>query len=199
MEDISNLAKEIEGVINEREKIINYNNDSILETSIFYENFFLFHIIKKLFLKDEFENNKKMAKFISERMTFYDRYEIIKAFAKDNSIKIVSNNDFEFFIQMRNKIAHQLSEINGYDIINKELKVNFGGEVITWKEYLEKIERWTEISYKIAEFAKDVYHFINISELKKLIILKYCEFDKNSTIRKCSLLLEEPDGKLHVL
>lgn len=29
MEDISNLAKEIEGVINEREKIINYNNDSI--------------------------------------------------------------------------------------------------------------------------------------------------------------------------
>lgn len=173
MEDISNLAKEIEGVINEREKIINYNNDSILETSIFYENFFLFHIIKKLFLKDEFE--------------------------KDNSIKIVSNNNFEFFIQMRNKIAHQLSGINGYDIINKELKVNFGGEVITWKEYLEKIERWTEISYKIAEFAKDVYHFINISELKKLIILKYCEFDKNSTIRKCSLLLEEPDGKLHVL
>lgn len=93
MEDISNLAKEIEGVINEREKIINYNNDSILEISIFYENFFLFHIIKKLFLKDEFE--------------------------KDNSIKIVSNNDFEFFIQMRNKIAHQLSEINGYDIVYK--------------------------------------------------------------------------------
>lgn len=93
MEDISNLAKEIEGVINEREKIINYNNDSILETSNFYENFFLFHIIKKLFLKDEFE--------------------------KDNSIKIVSNNDFEFFIQMRNKIAHQLSEINGYDIVYK--------------------------------------------------------------------------------
>lgn len=64
MEDISNLAKEIEGVINEREKIINYNNDSILET-------------------------------------------------------------------------------------------------------------------------------INISELKKLIILKYCEFDKNSTIRKCSLLIKK--------
>ena len=42
MEDISNLAKEIEGVINEREKIINYNNDSILETSIIIFNFFIY-------------------------------------------------------------------------------------------------------------------------------------------------------------
>ena len=44
-----NIEKEIAKNFEKKEKIIEHNNTLILEATIFYENIFLFYIIKKYF------------------------------------------------------------------------------------------------------------------------------------------------------
>ena len=135
-----------------------------------------------------------MYKFICERMTFSDRYEIIKEFAKNNNIKTISNTDFEFFIKIRNIIAHRITGIREYNINNRETVVSFGEELINWKEYVEKIKKWAEISYKIAEFSENVYHFVNDSKNDSIIFFKYYKYNKDCVLMKHELVLQEPGG-----
>ena len=189
-----NIEKEIAKNFEKKEKIIEHNNTCILEATIFYENIFLFYIIKKIFLNENFEKNKKMYKFICERMTFSDRYEIIKEFVKNNNIKTISNTDFEFFIKIRNIIAHRITGIREYNINNRETVVSFGEELINWKEYVEKIKKWAEISYKIAEFSENVYHFVNDSKNDSIIFFKYYKYNKDCVLMKHELVLQEPGG-----
>lgn len=195
-DDNSNISCEFENTIKlfeRRRKIIEYNNTCILEIAIFYENFFFFEIIKKIFFTENFDNNQKMNKFIIERMSFADRYEIIKELAKEQNIKTVSNSDFEFFIKIRNQIAHNLSSVNSYNFETNETFVSFGGKSITWDEYLKKIEKWADISYKIAEFTKKVFQIIN-NNRNLIIFFRYCKLIGSCALVKCTLLLKEPEG-----
>lgn len=197
----SNIPCEFENVVKlfeRRRKIIEYNNTCILQTTIFYENFFFYEIIKKIFFTEKFNNNKKMNKFIIERMNFSDRYEIIKEYAKEQNIKPVSNSDFEYFIKIRNLIAHNLSSVNSYNIETNETLILFGGKTITWNEYLEKIEKWSEISYKIAEFTKEVFHLINNNRCL-IVFFGYCKLIEKCALFKCKIFLKEPEGNSNLI
>lgn len=190
-----NIPAEIQKLIQlfeRRSKIIEHNNNSILEVAIFYENFFFFNIIKKTFFNENFDNNKKIKKFITERMNFTDKYEIIKELAKKYNIETISNSDFEFFIKIRNNIAHNLSSVNSYNRETDETHLVFGGEPINWNEYLKKIAKWATISYKIAEFTKKVFQATNNTE-NSHITFRYCKVIGNCALIQYSLLLKEPE------
>lgn len=175
--DYSTKAKTTFHLFKRREKILQYNNSCILETVISYEKFFLDNIIRRAYFNDDSLKSKQLTKFLNDRMNFMDRFKLIKEIAAENGIKNISQGKIEYFIEKRNKIAHNLSSIYGYHINSDEMDVNFGGEYIEWKNYLEEMEKWAKISLEVAEYTKMVFQSIN--KISKLTVCyPYCSFEK---------------------
>lgn len=71
-------------MFNRRNKIILYNNYCILETVAFYENILLDDIIKPFFFNDNYNRYPDISELIEERLSFMDRFKIVKKIAKKN-------------------------------------------------------------------------------------------------------------------
>lgn len=188
--EIENISRLFE----RRRKIIEFNNNSILEITIFYENFFLFRIIQNVFFNENFEKNHKFKKFIIERMNFIDKYNVIKELAQKNGIEPVSISEFDFFIKTRNNIAHNLSSVDTYNSETTETTLVFGGESTTWEEYLKTIQKWSDITLKLANFTRNVFKATCNSE-DIFTCFRYCKIMGNCALIQHNLLLEEPDGE----
>ncbi len=187
--------KEFEEVIRlfeRRRKIMIHNNNCILETVIFYENFFLSHIIKPLFFSENYASYEKMNDFIKNRMNFMDRYKVVLEIARKKGINGIK--EFDKFIEMRNNLAHNLSNIASYNRITEESEILFGGKQITWDAYLVKINKWANLSYDMAKFTKDVYKSNNKID-NMIMMFNYCTVEGKCILIQRNVILPEPEGE----
>ena len=149
-------------MFNRRNKIILHNNYCILETVAFYENILLDDIIKPFFFNDNYNRYPDISELIEERLSFMDRFKIVKKIAK--KIGVSDFKKVDAFIKLRNKIAHNLSSVSMLDVNTKENEIILGGETPTWSNYLLELRKWADISYEMANFVKDVFDAIHSRE-----------------------------------
>jgi len=173
-----------------RQKIIRHNNSCVIETVAFYENFLLFHIIKPYFFNNNYDNCEKIKKYMRDRMTLMDRFEIIVDIAK--SKKIENFKGFDTFIKMRNEVSHNLSTVNEYNIESKENKVFVGGKESTWDNYLDEIKEWSKLSLDMAKFIMNVYKSIN--DFDNPMGFHYCKVESKCILVQHNLIFPEPEG-----
>lgn len=186
-------ALEVQRIFDRRNKIILHNNYCILETIAFYDNIFFNNIIKPYLLTDKFDKNEKINKIIVDRFSFMDRYKIIKEIAKEFCITTLSQKQFEIFINMRNRIAHNLSSVLALNVETKENEIVLGGEKTTWDNYLVDLNEWANLSYDIARFVMDVFCQVNPAE--KFAAFMYCKTEGNCVLVQHNLIYPEPDGE----
>ena len=116
-------ALEVQHIFDRRNKIILHNNYCILETVSFYEHVLLNNVIKPFFFNDNYTKYCEISEVIDERLSFMDRFKIVKKIAK-----IFSVSDFkkiDNFIKLRNRIAHNLSSVSALNIETKENEISF--------------------------------------------------------------------------
>lgn len=184
---------EMQHIFDRRNKIIVHNNYCILETIAFYDYIFLNNIIRPYLFTDKFDKNEKIKKFVVDRFSFMDKYKIIKEIAKEFNITLFSQKQFEIFINMRNKIAHNLSSVSTLDIETKENEIILGGEKTTWNNYLKDLNEWVNLSCKMARFIKEVFGQINDTE--KFAVFMYCKLEGNCVLVQHNLIYPEPESE----
>lgn len=189
----SKKVSEVLHIFDRRNKIISHNNYCILETIAFYDNIFLNNIIKPYLLTDKFDKNEKIKRLVVDRFSFMDKYKIIKEIAKEFNIIPFSQKQFETFINMRNKIAHNLSSVLSLNIEKKENEIILGGEKTTWENYLKDLNEWVNLSRKLARFIKEVFCQINGTE--KFAFFMYCKIEGNCVLVQHNLICPEPEGE----
>ena len=108
-------------------------------------------------MTDKFDKNEKIKRIVVDRFSFMDKYKIIKEIAKEFNIIPFSQKQFETFINMRNKIAHNLSSVLSLNIEKKENEIILEGEKTTWKNYLKDLNEWVKLSRELARFIKEVF------------------------------------------
>ncbi len=186
-------ALEVQRIFDRRNKIILHNNYCILETIAFYDHIFLDNIIKPYLLTGNFDKNVKIKKIIVDRFSFMDKYKIIKEMAKEFNITPLSQKHFEIFIDMRNRIAHNLSSVSALNIETKENEIIIGGEKTTWNNYLKDLNEWVKLSGEMAKFIKDIFCQVNTTE--KFSTFMYCKIEGNCVLVQHNLIYPEPDGE----
>lgn len=184
---------EMQHIFDRRNKIIVHNNYCILETIAFYDHIFLNNIIRPYLFTDKFDKNEKIKKFVVDRFSFMDKYKIIKEIAKEFNITLFSQKQFEIFINMRNKIAHNLSTVSTLDIETKENEIILGGEKTTWNNYLKDLNEWVNLSSKMARFIKEV--FCQINDTEKFAVFMYCKLEGNCVLVQHNLIYPEPESE----
>lgn len=184
---------EMQHIFDRRNKIIVHNNYCILETIAFYDYIFLNNIIRPYLFTDKFDKNEKIKKFVVDRFSFMDKYKIIKEIAKEFNITLFSQKQFEIFINMRNKIAHNLSSVSTLDIETKENEIILGGEKTTWNNYLKDLNEWVNLSSEMARFIKEVFGQINDTE--KFAVFMYCKLEGNCVLVQHNLIYPEPESE----
>ena len=186
-------ALEVQRIFDRRNKIILHNNYCILETIAFYDHILLNNIIKPYLLTDNFDKNEKIKKIIVDRFSFMDKYKIIKEMAKEFNITSLSQKQFEIFINMRNRIAHNLSSVSALNVETKENEIILGGEKTTWTNYLKDLNEWVNLSSEMARFIKNI--FCQVNDTEKFAAFMYCKFEGNCVLVQHNLIYPEPDGE----
>lgn len=177
-----------------RGKIIRHNNYAILETLIFYENFLLYQIITPYFFNNNFKKSKQFEKFILDRMNIMDKYKLVKEIANEYKIDItLSQKKFEKFIQFRNDIAHNHSNVGLYNVNTKENLVYIGGKEITWERYLVDLKEWSDISLEMANLILEIYDKVDITNKLGLVGIIYCEIFGNCALMPHNRLFPSPE------
>lgn len=174
-----------------RNEIIRHNNSCIIETISFYEGFILELIIEPFFFNKKYYKYKELKKFLKNRMNFMDRYKIVVEIGKRMGIPNFKN--FEFYIKMRNEVAHSLTSMISYNLEIKEGYVNIGDRKISWNDYLNEIKKWSEYSYDTARYIMNVYKAFNDCS-DKIVQFHYCEMFGKCILAKKSLILHESDS-----
>ena len=182
---------EVMYMFNRRNKIILHNNYCILETVAFYENILLDDIIKPFFFNDNYNRYPDISELIEERLSFMDRFKIVKKIAK--KIGVSDFKKVDAFIKLRNKIAHNLSSVSMLDVNTKENEIILGGETTTWSNYLVELRKWADISYEMANFVKDVFDAIHSRESSAIFM--YCKVEGDCVLIQNNLIYPEPKGK----
>ena len=184
---------EVQHIFDRRNKIILHNNYCILETIAFYDHIFLNNIIKPYLLTEKFDKNVKIKKIIADRFSFMDKYKIIKEMAKEFNITPLSQKKFEVFINMRNRIAHNLSSVSALNIETKENEIILGGEKTTWDNYLKDLNEWANLSGEMAKFIIDIFGQVNAT--KNFLTFMYCKIEGNCVLVQHNLIYPESDGE----
>ena len=184
-------ALEVQHIFDRRNKIILHNNYCILETVSFYEHVLLNNVIKPFFFNDNYTKYCEISEVIDERLSFMDRFKIVKKIAK-----IFSVSDFkkiDNFIKLRNRIAHNLSSVSALNIETKENEIVLGGEKTTWDNYLEDLNEWANLSHDIARFVMNV--FCQVNPVEKFAAFMYCKIEGNCVLVQHNLIYPEPEGE----
>ena len=124
-------------------------------------------------------------------MNFMDRYKIVVEIGK--RMRIPNFKNFDFYIKMRNEVAHSLTSMISYNLEIKEGYVNIGDRKISWNDYLNEIKKWSESSYDMARYIMNVYKAINDCS-DKIVQFHYCEMFGKCILAKKSLILHESDS-----
>jgi len=162
-----------------------------METTIFYETFFLNQIIVPYFFKNKnYGKNKEIKEFIIKRMVFMDRFKIIVGIAKENKIK--SFNKIGDFIKLRNDIAHNFSEVREYYFKDGKHKGIIGGKEMEWSEYLSTIKKWAKLSLELAKFTMKLYSAAIVKE--KFTCFCYCKVESDLLLIQHNLIFPKPEG-----
>ena len=181
----------VEKLFKRRNKFIMHNNYCILETVAFYENIFLNDIIKPFIFNNNYDKYIEISSLICDRLNFMDRFKIVKKIGKLYDITDFKN--FDKFIEMRNKIAHNLSSVCSLDIENKQTQLIFGGKVITWENYLNLLKEWASLSYKLSRFTREIFSKLNSSKLFATFV--YCKIEENCVLVQHNLIFPKPDNE----
>lgn len=187
MKDYFKVTKIIEG----RNKIILHNNNCIIETIAFYEHVLLNDIIKPFLFNENYDTHLEIKDIISDRLSFMDRFKIVCKIAKNYNI--VRFKQFDDYIKMRNRIAHNLSSVINMNIKTKESQIFFAGEEITWNKYMEELKKWAKLSHQMAEFILNVFKEINKD--KSNAVFPYCKVEGHCVLVQHNLIYPEVDGE----
>lgn len=187
MKDYFKVTKIIEG----RNKIILHNNNCIIETIAFYEHVLLNDIIKPFLFNENYDTHLEIKAIISDRLSFMDRFKIVCKIAKNYNI--VRFKQFDDYIKMRNRIAHNLSSVINMNIKTKESQIFFAGEEITWNKYMEELKKWAKLSHQMAEFILNVFKEINKD--KSNAGFPYCKVEGHCVLVQHNLIYPEVDGE----
>lgn len=178
-------------IFERRNKILIHNNYCVLETIMFYENVFLNNIIRPYLFSENYDKYPEVANLINDRLNFIDRFKIVKKIGKIYNVKDFKKIDR--FIEMRNKIAHNLSSIGPLNIESKENIIFLGNEEMTWDEYIIILNEWTKLSYEIATFTKEI--FIKVNSSVKNAIFMYCKTEGECVLVQHNLIIPKPDAE----
>lgn len=184
-------ALEVQHIFDRRNKIILHNNYCILETVSFYEHVLLNNVIKPFFFNDNYTKYCEISEVIDERLSFMDRFKIVKKLAK-----IINVSDFakiDNFIKLRNMIAHNLSSVSMLNVKTKKNEIILGGKKTTWDNYLKDLKEWAFLSYDMARFVKDVFCEVNPTE--RLAAFMYCKIEGKCVLVQHNLIYPEPEGE----
>lgn len=176
-------------IIEGRNKIILHNNNCIIETIAFYEHILLNDIIKPFLFNENYDTQLEIKTIISNRLSFMDRFKIVCKIAKNYDISRFKQ--FDNYINMRNRVAHNLSSVTNINAKTKESKIFFAGEELTWSKYLEELEKWAKSSHQMAEFTLNVFKMINKD--KSNAIFPYCKVEENCVLVQHNLIYPEID------
>ena len=174
-----------------KNNIIQRNNSYIIQTISFYENVLLNLIIKPFLFNDNYGKYKNISDFIDHSMTFMDKFKITCEIAKIYRVRNFKN--FNSFIEIRNKIAHNLTYIYNFNVKTKETQLFFDGKDILWNEYLEIIKKWTELSLGMAEFVTELHNAMN--NFSGMYPFMYCEFDEKGILLPKLLIFDPKFGR----
>ena len=186
LEEHFKIMKILEG----RNKIILHNNNCIIEIIAFYENVLLNDIIKPFLFNENYDSNLEIKDIINDRLSFMDRFKIICKIAKIYDIP--NFKQFDDYIKMRNKIAHNLSSVVNINIKTKESLVCFAGKEITWNQYMEELKKWSKLSRSMSEFILNVFKCVNEN---KNAIFPYCKVEGNCVLVQHNLIYPEIEGE----
>lgn len=120
-----------------------------------------------------------------------DRFKIVCKIAKNYNI--VKFKQFDDYIKMRNRIAHNLSSVINMNIKTKESQIFFAGEEITWNKYMEELKQWAKLSHQMAEFILNVFKEINKD--KSNAVFPYCKVEGHCVLVQHNLIYPEVDGE----
>jgi hypothetical protein len=192
--DNYNLEDEIKNPFLRRTSLYNSNKSAILEMTAFYESFFLNQIIKPIFFKDNSNSCDSLQKFITNRMTFMDRFKVVKDLAKKYN-DIVSFKKFDEYINARNKYAHNIFQNKKFLNSTSTHEIIIGGIPTTWDDYLLEIKEWSVISEEMARFTlslfaklNEEYHLLN----NPLLSLPFCKLNHGCLLTQELCIYPEP-------
>lgn len=178
-------------IIEGRNKIILHNNNCIIETIAFYEHILLNDIINPFLFSENYDINLEIKNIISDRLSFMDRFKIVCKIAR--TYNIARFKQFDDYIKMRNRIAHNLSSVININIQTKESQVFFAGEEITWNQYMEELDKWAQLSSQMAKFILNVFKNVNLD--KDNAVFPYCKVEGHCALVQHNLIYPEVNGE----
>lgn len=178
-------------IIEGRNKIILHNNNCIIEIIAFYEQVLLNDIIKPFIFNKNYDTYSEIRDIISDRLTFMDRFKIVCKIAK--IYNITKFKQFDEYIKMRNRIAHNLSSVISINLETKDSQIFFAGEEITWKQYMKELEKWSILSEKMADFILNVFKSVNVT--KDYAVFPYCKVEGHCALVQHNLVYPEIAGE----